>query len=143
MLPNIQLYHGDCLDVLRNLPEQSVHTVVTSPPYFALRSYLPKDHPDKDKEIGSEPTPDAFIQKMVDVFREVRRVLRDDGVCWVNLGDSYNQYNAGQTAMPGTPSGNTQHARQKRPKGLAATMPAGNLLNIPHRVAEALRQDGW
>lgn len=143
MLPNIQLYHGDCLDVLRNLPEQSVHTVVTSPPYFALRSYLPKDHPDKDKEIGSEPTPDAFIQTMVDVFREVRRVLRDDGVCWVNLGDSYNQYNAGQTAMPGTPSGNTQHARQKRPKGLAATMPAGNLLNIPHRVAEALRQDGW
>lgn len=134
------------MEVLPQLPEKSVHTVVTSPPYFALRSYLPDGHPDKSKEIGSEPTPEAFIATMVAVFREVRRVLRDDGVCWVNLGDSY--------AGTGKTGGNSQGDRAEQYRATSPTgkgtwhrppdgLEAGNLLNIPHRVAEALRQDGW
>ena len=78
---------GDCMDLLPTLPADSVQCVVTSPPYFALRSYLPAGHADKGREIGSEPTPEAFIATMVAVFSEVRRVLRPDGVCFVNLGD--------------------------------------------------------
>jgi DNA modification methylase len=133
------LYAGDCLEVMQGLPSNSVHTVVTSPPYFALRSYLPKDHPLKAKEIGSEPTPEAFIQTMVEVFREVRRVLRPDGVCWINLGDSYGGGN--HTHVGG-------HLGFERKGGTRPTRPKSrtphhNLQNIPHRVAEALRQDGW
>ena len=74
---------GDCIESMRGLPDQSVHTCVTSPPYFGLRDY------GHDGQIGLEPTPDAFVAKLVEVFREVRRVLRDDGTMWLNLGDSY------------------------------------------------------
>lgn len=69
------------------LPDGSVHCCVTSPPYFGLRDY------GIDRQIGLEATPDEFVAAMVAVFREVRRVLRDDGTCWLNLGDSYNAYN--------------------------------------------------
>ena len=74
---------GDCIESMRGLPDQSVHTCVTSPPYFGLRDY------GHDGQIGLEPTPDAFVAKLAEVFREVRRVLRDDGTLWLNLGDSY------------------------------------------------------
>lgn len=136
----ITLYYGDCLEVLRAMPAGVVQCVVTSPPYFALRSYLDKDDPLKVKEIGSEPTPEEFVSTMIEVFREVRRVLRDDGVCFVNLGDSYSS----ETKHGGMSSGKhnrngAQVPRAKRYDG----QPLGNLLNIPHRVAEALRADGW
>jgi hypothetical protein len=85
----IRLLQGDVREQLALLAPGSVHAVVTSPPYYALRSYLPADHPDKHREIGSEATPDEFLAVMVEVFRAVRRVLRDDGVCWANMGDSY------------------------------------------------------
>ncbi len=75
------------------LPDGCVQCCVTSPPYFGLRSYLPDGHPLKEKEIGLEPTPDEFVAAMVAVYREVRRVLRADGVAFLNLGDSYNAYN--------------------------------------------------
>lgn len=78
-----ELYQGDVLDVLSQMPEQSVHTVVTSPPYWGLRDY------GTPGQIGLESTPQEYVTKMVEVFRQVRRVLRDDGTCWVNLGDSY------------------------------------------------------
>lgn len=74
---------GDCIASMRGLPDQSVHTCVTSPPYFGLRDY------GVDGQIGLEATPDAFVARLVEVFREVRRVLRDDGTLWLNLGDSY------------------------------------------------------
>lgn len=90
---------GDCLQTLPTLPAGSFHCCVTSPPYWNLRSYLPQDHADKPKEIGSENTPDEFIATMVRVFREVRRVLRDDGVLWVNLGDSFAD-DGNQQLMP-------------------------------------------
>lgn len=85
----VSIHVGDCLESLRAMPDQSVHTCITSPPYLGLRSYLPADHPDKHLEIGLEPTPDQFIQALVSVFREVRRVLHDRGTLWLNLGDSF------------------------------------------------------
>jgi DNA modification methylase len=85
----IRLLTGDCRDVLATLPEASVHMCVTSPPYYALRSYLHAEHPDKHRELGSEATPEAYLAAMVEVFRAVRRVLRDDGTCWVNQGDLF------------------------------------------------------
>jgi len=78
-----RIIEGDCRDVLRSLPAQSVHTCVTSPPYFGLRDY------GTEGQIGLEPTPDEFVAALVAVFREVRRVLRDDGTVWLSLGDSY------------------------------------------------------
>ena len=95
----VRLYQGDVRAVLKQLPEKSVHCCVTSPPYWGLRSYLENDHKDKTLELGSEPSPDCgtqgqvqcgrcFVCAMVAVFREVRRVLWDDGTLWLNLGDS-------------------------------------------------------
>ncbi|MCK9371521.1 site-specific DNA-methyltransferase, partial [Candidatus Dojkabacteria bacterium] len=79
----IQFLCGDVVDVLKTLPDESVHCVVTSPPYFRLRDY---GHPG---QIGMENTPGEFIEALMTVFREVKRVLRSDGTCWINLGDSY------------------------------------------------------
>lgn len=90
---------GDCMAELDKLPEKCFHACVTSPPYFGLRSYLPAGHPDKDKELGSEPTPEEFIQALVSALGRVGRVLRDDGFMWVNLGDSYG-CDGSQLLMP-------------------------------------------
>ncbi len=143
------LYHGCCLDIAPTLPAGSVHCVVTSPPYFGLRSYLDVDDPLKDKEIGSEATPEEFIETMVRVFREVRRVIRDDGVLFLNLGDSYNAGTSAKRRPSGNHSGDgySKHGYWTNPaidqRVNVDGMATGNLLNIPHRVAEALRADGW
>jgi DNA modification methylase len=76
----IKILNGDCRDVLKTLPDCSVHCCVTSPPYFGLRDYGCAG------QIGLEPTPDAYVAELVAVFREVKRVLRDDGTLWLNLG---------------------------------------------------------
>lgn len=141
----VTLLHADVLDGLRQLPADSVHCVVTSPPYFGLRSYLAADDPLKIKEIGSESTPAAFIATMVEVFREVRRVLRDDGTLFLNLGDSYDAGTAAKR-RPSATNGYGKHGYWNNPaidQRVSAGMVAGNLLNMPHRVAEALGQDGW
>ena len=78
-----QLLKGDCIEVLRGLEDESVQCVVTSPPYYGLRDYGVVG------QIGLEQSPEEYVSKMIDVFREVRRVLRNDGVLWLNLGDSY------------------------------------------------------
>ena len=83
----VRILKGDCREVLRSLPDESVHCVVTSPPYFGLRDYGVAG------QIGLEPTFTQFVDEMVQVFREVRRVLRKDGTLWLNMGDSYS--NAG------------------------------------------------
>ena len=88
-MPESTILLGDVRERLRELPDGSVHCVMTSPPYWSLRSYLPDDDPLKAYELGSEPTPEAFVANMVEVFREVRRVLRDDGTCWVNIAGGY------------------------------------------------------
>lgn len=127
-----QIINADCRDALKTLDAESVQTCVTSPPYFGLRDY---GHGD---QIGLEPTPDEFVQALVEVFREVRRVLRDDGTVWLNLGDSYAANRTYQvTDGKHIDVGNTQGSRV--PDGLKAK----DLIGIPWMVAFALRADGW
>ncbi|WP_205026425.1 DNA-methyltransferase [Cereibacter johrii] len=148
MIPGITILPGDCLASMRTLPDCSVHTCVTSPPYFGLRSYLPDDHPDKALEIGLEETPDAFIARLVDLFREVRRVLRDDGTCWINIGDSYagswgaegrRETEAAAGSWRGSQIANHPKRANRCPPGLKVK----DRMMIPARVALALQADGW
>jgi DNA modification methylase len=131
---------GDCIEQMRGLSDQSAHTCVTSPPYFGLRDY------GRAEQIGLEDTPDAFVAKLVDVFREVRRVLRDDGTLWLNLGDSYA---GGGGHSPNAPSSATSKSGKYgdalksggiKPQGAIKTK---DLIGIPWRVAFALQADGW
>jgi DNA modification methylase len=132
-----RIIEGDCRDVLRTLPERSVQTCVTSPPYFGLRDY------GHGGQIGLEPSPDEFVAALVGVFREVRWVLRDDGTVWLNLGDSYAGGGRGG-GTPGSLEGGsaTQIASGLGPRPLAGMKPK-DLLGIPWLVAFALRADGW
>lgn len=142
---------GDSLSVLRSLPSGSVHCCVTSPPYFGLRDY------GIDGQIGAEPSPAAYAAALVDVFREVRRVLRDDGTCWLNLGDSWAAQRGG-THMPAQTIAGGQHGKGDeaawRGMGGATAAPAHrnaskiglkhkDMIGIPWLVAFALREDGW
>src|SRR3990167_6205962 len=131
---------GDCRAVLPTLEAGSVQTCVTSPPYWGLRDYGPAG------QIGLEPTPAEYVAEMVAVFREVRRVLRDDGTCWLNLGDSYSGGgNGGGGSFAQDIAGSEAECdknvrtRPSREDGV----PAGNLLGVPWRVALALQDDGW
>ena len=144
MLNKVNILIGDCRNLLREMAEKSVHTCVTSPPYFGLRDY------GMDDQIGLEQTPEAFVAEMVAVFREVKRVLRDDGTLWLNLGDSYAGSGKGrnrdgsstvdplskQATSAGTIIGNLikSHTPNLKPK---------DLIGIPWRVAFALQADGW
>jgi DNA modification methylase len=133
---NFSILIGDCRERLRELPDGSVHCVVTSPPYFGLRFY------GHEGQIGLEATPDEFVAQMVEVFREVRRVLRDDGTLWLNLGDSYASVGgcgAQQGQMKGRAHG--EAARSARFSGEGVKVK--ELIGIPWRVAFALQADGW
>ena len=134
---------GDCMAVLPMLPPGSVHCCVTSPPYFNLRSYLPKGHTLKPLEIGAEPTPEGFIDAMVRVFRRVRRVLREDGLLFLNLGDSYGSGEVGRHDFIDGPKSSKRTRCSFATRENSGISGNGHLLNIPHRVAEALRADGW
>jgi DNA modification methylase len=143
-----RIIQGDCRDVLATLPHASAQCCVTSPPYYGLRSYLRDDHPDKAREIGLEPTPDAYIAKLVEVFRGVRRVLRDDGTLWLNVGDSYSSNPATGKKIGGeshrgsdTPTLNTDQQCRVTYRGNG--IKAKDLMMIPARVAIALQADGW
>ena len=81
----IKILQGNCLEVLKDLPEQSVNTCITSPPYWGLRNYQ------EEEQLGLEDTPEEYVENLVKVFREVKRVLRDDGTVWLNLGDSFSK----------------------------------------------------
>ena len=141
-MTDITVLVGDCLASLRTLPDQSVHTCVTSPPYFGLRDYQVPG------QIGLEDTPDAFVSRLVEVFREGRRVLRDDATLWLNLGDSYGRNPAKGQHKPGQ-SGGKHAAVYNRGKGRASATALGDsvkekdLIGIPWRVAFALQADGW
>jgi DNA modification methylase len=136
---------GNCLDILPTLPADSVQCCVTSPPYFGLRDY------GNDEQIGLESTPEAFVAKLVEVFREVRRVLREDGTLWLNLGDSYSTHAAGKCHDPMKTSGLAGVKTQDVARSLKANqeayrnsaLPEKNLIGIPWRVAFALQADGW
>lgn len=144
----ITLLEGDCREVLKTLPAESVQCCVTSPPYFGLRSYLPDSHPDKELEIGAERHMADYIAAMVEVFRQVRRVLRPDAVMFANLGDSYA---TGAGAVGSRPGGGKQGDRWASGVGAMtnanrlpqAGLKPKDLMMIPARVAIALQADGW
>ena len=142
----VRILTGDVRAVLPTLPDDSVHCCVTSPPYWGLRSYLPADHPNKPFEIGSEPTLQEWVDTMVEVFREVRRILRPDGTLWLNLGDSYA---TGTSAPSQENKGDVDHgawaksAHLGRRRADVPELRAKNLIGQPWRVAFALQADGW
>lgn len=184
----VTIYIGDARERLQELPDGSVHTCISSPPYFGLRDYGTSSYvggdPDCqhrlgnqvsdgkapgrlesgvrpgcdashctvcgaeriDSQIGLEPTPEEFVAALVELFREVRRVLRDDGTLWLNLGDSYNA--AGRTGH-GARIGYKQNTNKASKRGADQYRPTADnlkpkdLIGIPWMVAFALRADGW
>lgn len=135
-----KIYQGDALEILKTLPDGIINTCVTSPPYYGLRDY------GVNGQIGLEETPEEYIERLVEVFREVKRVLRDDGTLWVNIGDTYC------STAPGTMGDNlhikealeaTKRARKTMRPKLPEGMKPKDLMGIPWMLAVALRADGW
>ena len=181
-MATIKIEQGNCLEVLKEMPEQSVNTCVTSPPYWGLRDYGTAewdggdencDHQvgrfehkvsdkqksntasaghqardvcpkcgaiRKDSQLGLEDTPEEYVANMVKLFREVRRVLRDDGTVWLNLGDSYSS--GGRTTTTNQTLRGDKDYGATRPKPSKNIKPK-DLIGIPWRVAFALQADGW
>jgi DNA modification methylase len=129
---NVILHHGDAREVLTEMTTGSVHCIVTSPPYYGLRDY------GAPNQVGQEPTPLDYIEALRATFTEARRVLADDGTCWLNLGDCYTANSDGWAR------GSNYNQRQPavRPKS-RLLLPPKNLLGMPWRVAFALQADGW
>ena len=182
------IFAGDCIKSMSELPDNSVHCCITSPPYFGLRDYGTAkwdggdpncnhikrhakhggDRADRDQsaniftyrdkceicgatsvdeQIGQEQTPDEFVAKMVEVFEQVRRILRPDGTLWLNLGDSYfttqnNNRNGVGGGLGGQTRGGGEYKTQKKEPGLSGCKPK-DLIGIPWMTALALRQAGW
>lgn len=150
-----QIIQGDALSVLKTMPDNMVDCVVTSPPYWGLRDY------GIDGQLGLEKTPDEYISKMVEIFREVRRVLKPDGTCWLNLGDSYATQAGKGDNVPQTKwrantypneaphrsnlTGGTKTLLQQNRNGVGPVygLKPKDMCGIPWRVALALQADGW
>lgn len=138
---------GDCREVLRTLPDAVFHCCVTSPPYWGLRDYGHND------QIGLESTPDEYVSELVNVFREVRRVMRPDGTLWLNLGDSYAMSGCGADLDRRLRSSTLEDSRRNREAAHGAKLAIGrsrpdgfknkDLIGLPWRVALALQADGW
>lgn len=131
---------GDCLQVLQRLPDRSVHCCVTSPPYWGLRDYKHR------AQIGLENTPQEFVDRLIKVFREVRRVLRDDGTLWVIVGDSYTGRAGGAQGCNGQVANRTAaklNIRKQVNSKIVEGLKRKNLIGIPWRVAFGLQTDGW
>lgn len=131
-----EIKQGDALSVLKTMPDQSINTCVTSPPYWGLRDY------GVDGQLGLEPTPAEYVANLVEVFREVRRVLRDDGTLWLNLGDSYNGSKMNRSGQHGYKDGRSNRDKRFSVGGVKGLKPK-DLVGIPWMVAFALRDDGW
>ena len=139
---------GHCIEVMRTLPAASVQAAITSPPYWGLRNYGTEAVVWDDGwkgELGQEPTPDAFVAHLVDVFRAVRRVLRPDGILWVNLGDTYETGHVANPSPKSTLLGKKDVGAGTDP--VARTGAKGgrqkSLAGIPYRFALAMMADGW
>ena len=136
MLNTNQIYNMDCLDGLRLLDTESVHCCITSPPYWALRDY------GSSGQIGMEETPDEYVSKLCAVFEEVRRVLRPDGVLWLNINDTYcGTGSKGNHRDPKNPNGRTGQKTAKNYQ--VAGLKKKDLIGIPWMLAFALRDMGW
>ena len=137
-----QIYNSECLQGLKSLPDNSIHCCVTSPPYYGLRDY------GNDSQIGLEKTPEEYIQKLVDVFREVNRVLTKDGTLWLNIGDSYAGSMKGAAGYPDNAM-NYKQGTNRETLGKATLVKqctgckSKDLIGIPWMLAFSLRSDGW
>ena len=145
-----KIYLGDALQVLNSIPDESINCCVTSPPYWGLRDYGVKG------QLGLEKTPDEYVEKIVEIFREVKRVLRKDGTLWLNLGDTYNQGTKGNSGIlkgeckqltnkgaNDTRRRDSNNLSPARSGGANAVCKPKDLIGIPWMVAFALRNDGW
>lgn len=134
-----RVLQGDCLEVLPQIEANSIQCCVTSPPYWGLRDY---DHPE---QIGSEDSPVEYVQNLVAVFREVRRVLKKNGTVWLNIGDGYARNGGTGGHGPNAIVGNTKKLIQKRNCKVPDVwgLKDRDLMGIPWRVAFALQEDGW
>jgi DNA modification methylase len=135
----IETLIGDSLVVLPSLLPEIVQCCVTSPPYWGLRDY---DHP---AQIGAEPSPELYIQNLVAVFRQVRRVMRKDGTLWLNIGDGYARNGGTGKCGPNAVVGNTKKMIQRRNCKVPDCwgLKDRDLMGLPWRVAFALQEDGW
>ena len=132
-----KVYLGDSLEIIRTFPDESINCVVTSPPYYGLRDY------GMDGQIGLEDTPAQYIGRLVDLFREIRRVLKKDGTIWVNIGDSYAHTGiAGSGGISKVQCGNPGSYFKINKKFDFGCKPK-DLVGIPWMLAFALRNDGW
>jgi DNA modification methylase len=137
----VKILTGDCRDVLKTLPDRSIQLCVTSPPYFNQRDYKVAG------QIGLEKTPDEYVLELVSLFREVRRTLKDDGLLFLNLGDSYARAGgsdkaASRSARCGGTITNIE-SRGDRSQAIPPNLKEKDLIGIPWMVAFALRSDGW
>jgi DNA modification methylase len=130
----LQLHHGEALAVLATLPADSADAVVTSPPYWRLRDY---GHP---AQLGQEPDVRKYVARIVAIFGEVRRVLRPEGVAWVNLGDTYAGEGGGGQGIRG---GRVGRKTRRFPRKVSPGLKPKDLVGAPWRVALALQDDGW
>src|SRR5437762_6908529 len=132
----MKILQGDCREILQTLPESCVHCCVTSPPYWGLRDY------GCGGQIGLESSPQEWVEQMVQVFREVWRVLRDDATCWIVIGDTYaSNGGCGWQGKHGARY-NRRHTQRALVTG-ASGLPGKNLIGLPWRAAFALQADGW
>lgn len=138
-MSNLQILNGDSLTVLPTLAAESVQCCVTSPPYWGLRDY---EHP---AQIGAESSPEIYVENLVAIFREVRRVLRQDGTVWLNVGDGYARNGGTGNHGPNAAVGNTKKLIQKRNCKVPDCwgLKDRDLIGLPWRVAFALQSDGW
>lgn len=135
---SVTVHTGDCREVLRTLPDQSVHCIVTSPPYFGLRDY------GADEQIGLEDSPGAFISQLATVFHEAKRVLRDDGTLWLNIGDTiYSGNGQPKGSDPKSPSRNFSRSFYRWQDRPGMGLPKKSLVGVPWKLAFALQADGW
>lgn len=138
-VPPVKILTGDNRAVLCELPSESVQCCVTSPPYWGLRDY---DHSD---QIGTESSPELYVSNLVDVFRRVRRTLRDDGTLWLNVGDGYARNGGTGSHGPNAIVGNTKKLIQRRNCKVPECwgLKDRDLMGLPWRIAFALQADGW
>lgn len=131
---------GDCIGVMKTMPDECVDTIITSPPYWGLRDY------GAEGQIGLEETPEEYVQRLVEVFREARRILKPHGTLWLNLGDSYvgggrgSAYSKDGTIQKSYIDAGVQYGA---PTGKIEGLKPKDLVGIPWRVAFALQADGW
>jgi len=137
------ILHGDVLDKLQEIESESIQCVVTSPPYWGLRDY------GIEGQLGLEATPELYVEKMVKVFREVKRVLKNDGTVWLNLGDSYNGSGKAGNKNSKYYKKHTEFGKPAKnkdkigiPTNVKGLKPK-DLVGIPWRVVFALQADGW